>query len=397
MALDPLLPVFAYQPDWSQGVSERLAFRTEALPARTREEQTRATLVSPKRSLEFALGLQGTERQLFNGQLWSTRKGEWYLPIWTDGLPLPAALAIDDIVLTLDTTGRDFTDGGALVFRGEAASDVEIVEIFAIVGTTVTLVDGVTHAWPAGTVVFPARRARLDESFSGAAFTGSVMLGRMRFVFTEPSDWPALAPAVTYRGFPVLTTRPHTGRDPETDSTLVTDELDDGIGPPAVFDWVGMPLQRQTHDWWLPSRAAIAEFRGLVYALQGKRNSIWVPTWLDDLTIVASLGSSATALRVAFSGYTANLFGETNRRDLRIELKSGAVHYRRVDASSVISASIEELTLSSALGVAIAVSDVLQISFLSLCRSDSDLFQLEWWTGEFAEVGTAWRGRKHDL
>lgn len=395
MALNPALPLFSFLPDWGPGISERLAFRTDAMRARAGQEQTRGLLAAPRRLLEFALGLEGVERQRFNARLWATRKGEWYLPIWTDGLQLAAELTAGATTFTLEAADRDFSDGGVIMFLGADSGVAEVFDL-SLVGDSATIGEASARTWPAGTLVFPARRARIDENFSADAFTGGAGMGRIRFLLTEPSDWPAVAPATTYRGFPVLTTRPHTGRDPGTEFTVLADTVDDGLAPAAVFDYVGSPLALQQHDFWLSGREAIAELRSLLYYLNGKRKSIWVPTWLSDLSIAASMGSGSTALRVEHCGYTANLFEANNRRDIRIELQSGAVYYRRVSGSSVVSDSLEELTLDSALGVAVTVADVKQISFLALSRSDADLFQLEWWSGEMCEVATAWRGRKHD-
>lgn len=397
MALDPLLPIFAWPADWSQGISEALAFRTDALQARSGEAQTRALLLAPARRFDFALALSDRHRQRFGAQMRATRAGEWYLPILTDGVPLGVDLAAGLTSFALAGADRDFTDGGVVVFRDEESLDVEAFDLSYLPGSISNVGAPSARSWPASTMVYPARRARIDGNFSAAAFTGAHGYGRIRFALTEPSDWPAVAPVATYRGFPVLATRPHTGQDPDTEATILIESVEDGLGPAAVFDYVGAPLDRQAHAFWLNGRAAIAELRSVIYYLQGAQKSLWVPTWLDDLTIAANLGSGATALQVVNVGYTANLFEAVNRRDIRIELRSGAVHYRRVSAASVISPAIEQLTLSSALGVAITPADVLQISYLALCRSDSDLFQFDWWTGDFCEVAAAWRGRKHDL
>jgi hypothetical protein len=397
MPFDAALPVFPFRADWSAGIGERLAFRTEALQARAGDEQTRALLLAPRRTFEFNLVALAGARQLLGSRLWAVRSGEWYLPIPTDGVPLEVELSAGFVMATFGGADRDFSDGGAVVFLDPVTGEAEAFELVSwSPGSLSELGAASSRTWPVGTMVYPARRARLDGEFAAAAFTGAVGEGRVRLWISEPCDWTATAPAVTYRDFPVLTTRPHTGRDPETAYRIDAELVDEGLGAASYFDYVGAPLTTQAHDFWLSGRAAIAEFRSVVYYLQGRHKSLWVPTWLDDLTIAASLGSSSTALQVNHCEYTANLFGANNRKDLRIELKSGAVYYRRVTASSVVSAAVEELTLSSSLGVAIAPGDVLQISFLQLCRSNADLFNFDWWTSEFCEVATAWRGRKHE-
>lgn len=391
------LPVMAYRPNWADRIKERLAWRTGALTSKNLAQQTRMlSPQAPRRTLEFSLTVLDADRQLLDSQAYAYGRSEWWLPIWTDGQALTVPLTLGSGVIPIDPTHRDFSEGGAVVLLGDSASEVELVQADSL-GADIMLTGGTLAAWPAGTLVLPARRARPPERLAQAAFSGAVDNMRMAWQITEPCTWPADGGAATYRGFPVLTTRPNTVRDLEHGFDSGAETFDVGLGPVSVFDWAGIPLPRQAQDWALAGRAEISAFRSLVYSLQGKAKSIWVPTWLSDLTVVASLGSSSTALRVAWRGYTAHLVDQPNRRDIRIALRSGAVHYRRITAASVISSSIEELTLSSSLGVAIAPADVEQVSFLALCRSESDAFDFDWWTGDFANVTTAWGARNHDL
>ena len=396
MALEAL-PVFAFRPDWSAPIGERLAWRTDPLTARNAAQQTRQlSAQSPRRELSFALSVEAGDRQWFDTLAYAHGRGKWWLPVWTDGMALPAALAAGSSTISLDPAFRDFSAGGAVVLLGGAARDAELVEVAAIAGG-ITLAAATLASWPAGTLVLPARKARLSERIEQAAFTDAFAYSQLAWRITEACTWAADDGAASYRSFPVLTLRPNTSRDLSFAFDSGAEQYDAGAGPVEVFDWPGIPLPSQAHDWALSGRAAISAFRSLAYALQGKAKSIWVPTWLSDLTMVSSLGSSSTALQVAWRGYTAHLVDQPSRRDIRIELRSGAVHYRRITGASEISSSIEQLTLSSSLGVAIAPADVLQISFMALCRCEADTFNLEWWTGEHVDVTTAWRGRKHDL
>ena len=392
------LPVFTFRPDWSATLRERLAWTTNPLTARNGAQSTRMlSPQAPRRSFEFDLAVQDSERQLLDSQAYAYGRSEWWLPIWTDGLSLQATHALGVTTISVDPSDRDFSVGGAVVLLGATARDYELVEIATVGASDFTLATGTLAEWPAGTLVLPARKARTGERMALSAFTDAYGYGRLLWQITEPCTWTADDGAASYRSFPVLTVRPVTTRDLDTGFDSGAETFDAGLGPVEVFDWAGIPLPRQAHDWGLNGRTEISTFRSLLYALQGRAKSIWVPTWLSDLTMVASLGSGSTALQVAWRGYTDHLVDQPNRQDIRIELRSGTVYYRRITASSEVSASVEELTLSSSLGVAITVDDVLQISFMALCRCETDAFDFDWWTGDFADVSTAWRGRIHDL
>lgn len=397
MALDPTLAAFPFRPDWSDAMLERLTWRTEAIRAHDESEQTASTRLTPRRELEFAVGLDGTDRQTFAHLVWSAGAAPFYLPLWTEGATLGTALAAGSTTVPVATTDLDFAAGNAVLLLGERPDQVELVEA-ASVGASLGLTAATLQDWPAGTSVLPLRRARQDTGFNHAAFTRGHTYGRLRFRVDEANPYAADAGATSYRGYPVLTTRPGWARDPETTWDRPARTVDDDVGLVQVFDSLAAaPLYRQVHAWQLEGRPALARFRKLLYALRGKRGSLWVPTFLDDLTPVAGMTSTDTALRVAWSGYAARIAQAANRRDLRIELASGAVLYRRITASVDNGDGTETLALDSALGVAVAAADFAQVSFLALCRSDSDAVEFSWWTGQYADASTAWRARAHDV
>jgi hypothetical protein len=107
--------------------------------------------------------------------------------------------------------------------------------------------------------------------------------------------------------------------------------------------------------------------------------------------------ATATGLVVQWCGYVDLVAIGTNRRDLRIELTDGTVLYRRVTSAAAVDADKELLVLDANLGRAVTAAQFAQVSFMGLCRSDSDIFEFAWWTGEYADVTTAWRARQHDV
>jgi hypothetical protein len=82
---------------------------------------------------------------------------------------------------------------------------------------------------------------------------------------------------------------------------------------------------------------------------------------------------------------------DSGRRDLRIELNSGAVYYRRVTGSSTNDDGSERLSIFTALGVEVLPADIKQISFMSLMRLESDQVEFTYWTGESMESTNAMR------
>lgn len=396
--IDTTLPVFAFPIDWAANVRERLEWRTDTIDAaEDGSEQTRDNRPTPRRWFEVTTLNSGAARQRLGALAWRFGSSPWYLPLVTEGVELTSPAAAAAIEVDADVAGRDFAAGGVVMLKHpDRPEQYELAEVSTIAGT-LGLQEPLAGAWPAGTRVLPVRRARLDDAFSASGFSHEASVSRVRFRLEGPNPWPAGNTGVTYRGQPVLTERPVTVRDPTYDYARRAETFDDGIGPVTVVDPVAMPLHRQTHDFVAVDRGALGSLRSLIYGLHGRQKSIWVPSWQSDLTVVEALGSGAVGLRVRNIGYAQSLFGQINRRDLRIELVNGTVLYRRVTGASVLSAAVEQLTLDDPVGVAIEPGSVLQVSFLALCRSDADLFEFNWFTGDAASLTVAWRGRRHDV
>ena len=397
MAIDYTIPAFPFAPDWTDLVRERLEFRTDAIQAMDGSEQTRKTRITPRRRYEFLLSADKRQRQAMATLAWARGARLVYLPLWTDGARLSADLPSGTDAVPVDVTGLEFNAGAVAILVAEDPARSELVEVASVEPGLVQLVGVTARAFPAGTWLHPVRRARFDAAFSTSSFTRSWAYGRQRFLIAEPNPYPSSLPPETYRGFPVLTTRPSYARDPETSLDRLAYRIDDDIGLVNDHDDVGLPLYRQVHDWNLQGRAALNAWRSMVYALNGKRNSLWVPTWLDDLTPVATMASNSAQLVVAWSGYALRTPQAMNRRDLRVELASGAVLYRRVMNSVDNGNGTETLTLDASLGVTVTPAQVAQVSFMGLCRSDSDQYEIGWWRGDYADVTTAWRARSHDV
>lgn len=396
MAIDLTLRPFFIPPNWREQLLERLQFRTDAIVSEDYTTQTRATRLTPRRSFEYSMGADKLLRQRFANTAYLRGAGLWYLPTWVDGVTLLAAAAAASDTILAAADGRPFLVGGPAFIQSPDLSTFELVELAQVNAGNMVLAGALASAFPAGSMVYPCLRARLDLQFSSSAFTSSASYGRLKFNIAEPNPFAPYAWPTLYRTFPVLLDRPETTRDPESVVQWMLDGLDDEIGIPTFRDPVGVPLYRQAHDWKLRTRAELDRFRGMTYALEGKQRSIWVPTWADDLTLHANLNAGQTGMQVKRCGAAA-LLGKVNRRDLRIETTLG-VYYRRIaNAVDPGAGAFETLTLDAALPTALTTANVVQISYMALCRSESDNFEFNYFTGEAAEVATAWRARQNDV
>lgn len=395
MAGEAALPVWSLAPDWSSDITERLTWRTDVLQSQNASEQLRGTRLTPRVMFEFAFGAEGDERRFMQSLAFGNGGGRWQLPVWTDGAQLAATLPSASTSVPVDTTSRSFVAPGYAVVIGADARESELLAVSAVGGAALTVAP-TTRSWPAGATVYPAVVARMDAAHTQNAFTGDAGFGIARFELLQANPFTATAPVTTYRGFPVLTTRPVTFRDPELAFDRDFEVQDNDTGVPVYVDTTGLALPRQTQEFAMDGRAEIFAFRSLLYWLDGRRGVLWVPTWHSDLRVVGVNGVGVTQLVVTACGYTLHVAMELNRRDLRIETWTGDVYYRRITACAAPGDGTELLSLDTALGAPLTAADIMQVSYLQLARGDSDQVELSWWTGCFAQAALTFKATRHD-
>lgn len=388
--------VTAWLPRPDGQVLERLEWLTDVVPSYSGAEQRAALRSAPRRFFEFAFGVSDAERQRAEAVLHKWQAQAWALPIWMDAQALAAPISPGATSVAVPTDYRDFSAGGLLLLLAPSGA-YEALTIDSVSSGSVALSEPVTGAWPAGTEVMPARMARMADEIPLRRFTGGMSYGIARFEQIGPAVWPADTGGTAYRSHQVLQVAPNWVEDPEHTFARRVARVDAGVGLAYVDEEASGAILRQSHRWLLDGRAQIDAHRRWLYARQGRLSACWVPTFALDLTLAAGAGSAATTLDVVHCGYTANLAQGIGRRDIRVVLSSGAAYHRRITGSSVISASVERLTIDSALGVAVQPADVASISFMDLMRHESDAVELSWWRSDVVESALILRGSRNDL
>ncbi|MBN0788719.1 hypothetical protein JTM05_39420, partial [Pseudomonas aeruginosa] len=102
------------------------------------------------------------------------------------------------------------------------------------------LVRPVQAAWGTGSRLYPVRTAQLTEQPTLTRLTDTAQSARVSFLVMEPSAWPELMPATTYRGRPVLEQRPDESEDLTSSYQRLLSTLDNGSAIPRVTDVAGM-------------------------------------------------------------------------------------------------------------------------------------------------------------
>jgi hypothetical protein len=273
----------------------------------------------------------------------------------------------------------------------------EILQIAAMTDSSLTFAAPLAANWPAGTAeIYPIRAARLPDDVRWQRFSGDTAYARLQFRCIEDCDWPAASES-TYRTFPVLDTAPNWTSDVEQTYLAKLAALDPGVGPAYYDAEADASIMLQTHRWLLDGRAAINAFRRWLYARQGRLSAFWLPTFAQDMVLVANVGAAALTIDVEHCGYTDTVAQDIGRRDIRILLIDGTAYYRRISSSVEVSANVERLTIDSALGALVTPDQIHSISFMDLVRLEADAAEIAWSRWDVAESAMTTRGSRNNL
>ena len=377
-------------------VSEQLTWLTNTLPAATGPEQTRRLRIAPRVTVSFDGLESGRNRRWMETLLNANGAGGWQAPLVMDSAQLVAPLSAATDSIPVETTHRRFTAGGHALVIASDPRHFEVVQIDTVDEEGLVLVGETTFAWPIGTRVIPLRASHLDGMPTLSRFTGDATPYQASFRLDEVLEVEADAGDAIYRGAPVLEWLPSWSSDPSATPERQLLTVDEETGPIAISDLVGIPLGRTSLSFTLAGRATVAAFRGLLYALCGRWAPIWVPSQAQDLRLVAGVANGATTLDVEHSGLSAWPLG-VNRRDIRLQLGDSMALYRRIIGAVEVNADVERLTLDSGLSPGFAANAAVAISFMALCRQDSDVNKLVWWNHDTAQCDLTFRAVSHGL
>jgi hypothetical protein len=365
-------------PDWSNPVAETLAWLTDVLvPSRSAATQHRALRAVPRRELSWRAIAAGQERRLVDLLLAERGATLWHVPVWPDVQQLASGVAAAAVVVPCTTEGFDFVDGGLALLQ-RSLREWEVLEIDTVGATQLNLATPLASAWAAGTRLLPLRMGRIAGSAEQEMLVD--VLGTRDAVqaqITEPCDWPAAMPtAATYRDWPVLEWRPDETEPPRSSDPRTLGIVDNETAAPSVQDMLDRALRAQRARWLLHGREEQTAWRSMLYALAGRANPVWVPSWSADLQLSAAVSAVATTITVQWCGYTLFGLDKPGSRDIRIELGDGTAFHRRITAA-VEGADTETLTINAALGQEVQPGQVRQIQYLRLCTLASDQVQIE--------------------
>lgn len=194
----------------------------------------------------------------------------------------------------------------------------------------------------------------------------------------------------TYLGYDVLDQTTPNMREAIAESF---DRLGEYIGAKTgrreFDDTAGQPAPQRSFSWFATGRTEIDAMRAFIAARQGRLIPFWTPTYCAELVLAADALSAASSIVIATTGYGRYMFALTARKYIAITKPGGAFLIRKVAAVIDNGNGTETLTLTSGLGEDVGRSTL--VSFLALCRLDSDDPEIQWDGTDHAEANLVYR------
>lgn len=354
-------------PDWSEHVTETLSWKTDVLVSLTGAEQRIARRLSPRRTFEFKALATGNDARQLESSLFHYGSRVWSLPLFTDVSVLDVALPPGSLTLPVVTKGRDFAPGGQVMLAsaqpGERNETAEIAEVGE---RSLTFRRPLRLFWPAGTQLFPLRSAMLTDPATITRKSDNTIAVRVRFRLAGHNAFNIAASLPVYRGFYVMEPGSDWSDDLSAEYQRNVMTFDNDTGVIRVHDFARRPFGVQRYRSVMRGRDEQAAFRATLYTLRGRQKPVWVGSQSSDFDVIRISGNHITvsATGVSLSG------PQPGRRDLRIET-SGGTYYVRL-TSVIRPDSATEIMVFDGPSLHFTGPEVLKLSWLTLCRLDSD-------------------------
>lgn len=381
--------LFPAPPNWGESYQERLQWKTDVQRSFSGKEKRQSLLERPRASLSYNYIIWNKQQiaTLTNRMFgWDLRT--FGVPRWHDKTTTTAETAVNDMVVYCDTAQRNFTpNGSAIIYRSPLVW--EVLDIVTVNLTSLEVQLPVRNVWPAGTSVYPIYIGQLPRSMPWSKVTDSLWRGTLRLdadpVQTTPY-LPTEAAPLTWAG-QELWLKPNNWRQPVSEVSISNVFISDyGYGAVQPESHSDFAEHSRRYTWLCKNRDEIDSFMSFLKRRNGRQKPVYIPTWDDDFTLVATSGSGEDTLEVVNNGYAYDIGYHPAKRTIIIFRTDGSYTLCTIINSAVNVEGNVELYLSAQLGADVTPETTKRICYCDLRRQRSDTVVLEWRTDSVLEV-----------
>lgn len=370
-------------PDWRNGVTERLSWKTDVLTGQNGTEQRRQLRLSPRLTIEADYTIMADDRRLVDALLSGPANTLWQVPLWWEQYPLTQAALAGDTVILLDCAFTTLMPGDTVMVLGNRPYEYElgIVKSIAPDSQSIVLAYPLAAAWRQNTTVYRTKKCRLSEATSMTRKADNAGTIKLTFDSLETQDYAEFGPLVPFNGEAVLVLfYPNFANDLTADYQRLYSMFDPLTGKSQRRDLGRRAFHVMQYEYLGFTRQDAAAFRLFLYWLRGKMRQLYVQTYSNDIRMVPGsvVADGGTSMFVMANGYSQYLVGQPDRECIVFVFKDGHILIRKIIGAGVAPGvtyqgqPVDFLTLDQGVIGEVASENISRISFLQLVRQDQD-------------------------
>lgn len=375
------LVLFWFPPQ--RDVVEQLIWRTDIIESRSRTEQRRRLSRRPRQSFQYAPLLGDTREAAELRNLLKGLQGlNFGIPQWHDQRVTTAAASIGATTISVSTADADFAAGGTVMvfFADRTHMDLNILSVAA---NTLTTVDPLTKAIPAGTALMPVRFGFITKYPSISDPLYRAQHTQIQFESNDSSDVAYSDAEVTANftlhpidSIPVLTDPNFVDGDRLNQSHALQIAVSDAQrGLRAQFpleDFVRLSHEKMIHT---STAAELWKWRRFLHWLAGSWKPFYMPTFRDDLPINTTYNLNSVTIVTKSVGNSYVNAPAQPHRDILIRVDDGRSFVRRVTTLVDNGNGTDTVTINSAPqgGSEILAASRVTVSWAILSRIEGDV------------------------
>jgi hypothetical protein len=379
--------VFPFMANWDKAITQEYQWKTDVLQAYDGTEQRFKLRANPRQQFAFDTLTEGLETNRLDALLWNWQSRVFAVPLWIDAALLAKPIIHNQKTIPINTQHLNYQPEGLIVLIN--GQQVKALEIAQVTNNGLELKRVVNESWPVGTIVCPALLTRLPAQQTVSRLTAGITQASWSFESDGNENVRITVPTqTTYRNYSVLTFQPNRSNPIDQQYLRLTLLLDNGINSITVDDHGKQPNIISSVEFILENKSQIAEFRNWLQQCAGRHKPFWMPTWQADLNSLELMAKGSRNMIINNIGYAMHYQTHPGKQDVMILLKNGDRIYRHITGAVISDSNSQKelLTFDKPLAKPILPKDILMLSFLGLCRLDSDLVEFEWLTHDIARV-----------
>lgn len=384
--------IWPFPPNWAQPVNETLEWKSSVFKAYDGSEQRAELRAVPRRGLSYDFMLKGGDCQHFDNILWGWQNRAFAVPYWQYRGKVTSDVAIGAGFIPVSTADAGYAAGQtvALVL---SPGVYEVLQILSVTPTGVNLSNPNALAWPAGSSIYPAAVSTIPSmNVPVSRQTSGVITGSVTFeadpVQTDPF-LPVTAAPNTYLGQEIILEQPDWVNPIDNTATFRYDRVDFNTGPVDLSTTETNQSLAYRYRWIRKSRSSVTAFRAFLRRLNGLVSPVYLPSWHEDFTLAAAIGSGDLTISVIDRNFFLQVGTNPARSNIYIRTKQGNF-LRPIGAIGKTGANVS-INIGAALGVNVVLSDVIQICYVCLYRKSSDMVTLQWQSTQIAVIEEAFQ------